>query len=214
MGFFMYGWDRGWRAYEEQGMGGQPMVHAASNGFSRHRVTVGDTVYVAAQRERRMLLVGRMPVDAIVDRAEAEQRLGMELIDKREHVLAVVPTSVVHFDREVPEHVARALRSVRGARVAFDSETEYVLSPTALQPRIWLDTASAEALDELLLAELPSDPPDDPVIGRRAGPASAAMRDAVELHAMERVEQHYRDDDWTVVDVSDHQPYDLLHPRR
>src|SRR4051794_21473546 len=121
MGFLMYGWDRAWREYEAQGLGGQPMDHAASDGFSRHHLQVGDTVYVVAQLERRMILVGRLPVDAIVSRRIAERRLGRQVVDKREHVLAEVPTSVVRFDREVPEKVARALRTVRGARVAFAS---------------------------------------------------------------------------------------------
>jgi hypothetical protein len=209
MGFLMYGWDRNWRDYEAQGLGGQPMVHAASDGFSRHNLQIGDTVYVVGQRDRRMILIGRMPVDAIVSRHQAERRLGVELVDKREHILADVPTSIMSFEREVPEQVARDLRTVRNARVKFASETDYVLANTALQPMVWLDTASAQALDALLADDLPGEPPEDPVIGRRTGPASVAMRRAVELRAMDRVIEHFRDDGWTVVDVSADHPYDL-----
>lgn len=209
MGFLMYGWDRGWRDYESQGLSGQPMVHAASNGFSRHHLQLGDTVYVAAQRERRMILVGRLPVDEVVSRRVAERRVGVELIDKREHVLAYVPTSMVRFDREVPEHVARSLRTMRGSRVAFESDTEYILKRTALQPMVWLDLASAQALDEVLLDDFVGDPPDDSVIGRRAGEASAAMRQAIERWAMECAIEHFHEDGWTVIDVSADHPYDL-----
>jgi hypothetical protein len=100
-----------------------------------------------------MLLIGRMPVDAIVGRQEAERRLGRDLIDRREHVLAEVADSIMRFDREVPEQVARDLRTLRDARVAFASETEYLLENTALQPKVWLDAESAQALDNLLVGE-------------------------------------------------------------
>jgi hypothetical protein len=209
MGFLMCGWDRNWRDYEEQGLAGQPMVHAASNGFGRHNLQIGDTVYVVGQLDRRMILIGRMPVDAIVSRVQAKRRLGFEPIDKREHIFADVPTSIVSFEREVPEQVVRDLRTVRNARVKFASETEYVLANTALQPMVWLDIDSAQAFDALLVDDLPGELPEDPVIGRRTGPASPAMRRAVKLRAMARVTEHFRDDGWTVVDVSADHPYDL-----
>ena len=205
----MYGWDRGWRDYEAAGQSGRPMVHAASDGFSRHRLQVGDTVYVVAQRDRRMILIGRMPVGAIVTRRQAERRLREPLVDKREHILADVPTTIMRFDREVPETVARSLRTLRDARVRFASETDYVLMNTALQPMVWLDTASAHALDALLLDDLPGAAPEDTVIGHRTGPASVAMRHAVELWAMECASDHFREQGWTVVDVSADHPYDL-----
>jgi Domain of unknown function (DUF3883) len=209
MGFLMYGWDRGWRDYEAQGLGGKPMDHAASDGFTRHHLEIGDTVYVVAQRKRRMILIGRLPVDTIVSRRTAERHLGRKLVDKREHVLAEVPTSVVHFDREVPEEIVRHLRTVRDARITFSSENEYILANTALQPMVWLDTGSARALDTLLIADHPGEVLEDLVIGRRPGPASAAMRRAVESRAMERVVEHFREAGWTVVDVSADHPYDL-----
>lgn len=209
MGFLMYGWDSGWREYEAQGLGGEPMDHAASDGFSRHHLAVGDIVYVVAQRDRRMILVGCLSVDAIVSRRTAERRLGRALVDKREHVLADIPTSVVRFNREVPEDIARSLRTVRDARVAFSSADEYILANTALRPMVWLDAGSAQALDALLIQEHVGEAPGDSVVGLRTGPASVAMRRAVELRAMERAIEYFREAGWAVVDVSAGRPYDL-----
>lgn len=209
MGFLMYGWDRGWRDYERQGLGGKPMDHAASDGFSGHNLGVGDNVYVVAQRNRRMILIGRLPVDEIVSRGTAERRLGRRLVDKREHVLTQLPTSIVRFDREVPEQVVRRLCTTRDAPIGFASNDEYVLTNTALRPMVWLDTESAQMLDALLSEDMPGGAPEDPVIGHRTGPATTAMRRAVELWAMERVTRHFREAGWTVVDVSGDRSYDL-----
>ena len=201
----MYGWDRRWREYEAEGMEGQPMVHAASNNFERMRAEVGDTVYVVGNRDGRMILIGRMTIDHVVSQAEAEFRLGRELIDKRAHVLTDAPESIVRFDREVPEAVARGLRAITGAGVKFETDVGYRLSPQALMPMLRLTPESARALDDLL-EEMP---------GGRTGSdgghavTTAAVNRAVERRAVELATEYLVTDGWTVRDVGLVESYDL-----
>lgn len=205
---FMYGWDRRWQEYERDGMAGSPLVHAASDNFDRRGIEIGDVVYVVANRDGRMILVGRLTIDHLVSREEAEVRLGYEVIDKRAHVLTDAPETLVRFDREIPERVARALRSERGARVAFESETDYRLSAQALMPMIRLTSESAAALDRLL-EHMPG--------GRRGGASEdvrssvtlAAVNRAVELRAVDLATEHLEADGWTVRDVGLVESYDL-----
>jgi hypothetical protein len=199
----MYGWDRGWRDNEAQGMAGEPLRHAASNNFDRMKTRVGDVVYVVVNRDGRMMLVGRLTVDHVVDQHEAEFRLGMPVYERRAHVLSDAPDTIVRFDREVPEDVARALRSTRGASVSFASDDEYRLSPTALQPMIRLTTESARALDQLL--EVPAGPSSGP--GRAT--TSAEFKSAVEIHAVNYVSQHLEADGWDAKNVGLVESYDL-----
>lgn len=205
--YFMYGWDRGWRDYEAQGMGGEPLRHSASNNFDRLRAQVGDVVYVVANRDSRMILVGRMTIDHVVDQDEAELRLGMSLIERRAHVLSDAPDTVVRFDREVPEDVARGLRSETGARVKFVNDTEYRLAPQALMPMIRLTPDSARALDELLEAM-----PGSPTVGggeRKRAATSAALKSAIERRAIDVVVVQLTSEGWLVDDVGLLESYDL-----
>jgi hypothetical protein len=51
--------------------------------------------------------------------------------------------------------------------------------------------------------------PGIPWSGLHTGPASVAMRRAIELRAMERVIEYFREAGWAVVDVSAGRSYDL-----
>jgi hypothetical protein len=206
--FFMYGWDRRWQEYEADGRAGEPMLHAASNNFDRLRAEVGDVVYVVGNREGRMILIGRLTIDHVVAKEEAEQLLGYEVIDKRAHVLTDAPDSIVCFDREVPEETARGLRAVTGARVTFVNDNEYRLSSQALTPMLRLTPESAAALDGLL----------DEVPGAREGAGSsdeqgtltlAAIKKAVELRALTVVTEHLEGEGWAVDDVGAVESFDL-----
>lgn len=208
MTYFMYGWDQRWREYESEGMAGEPLVHAASNNFERMHAAVGDTVYVAGNRDGRMILIGRMTIDHVVSRPEAEFRLKRELIDKRAHVLTDAPDSVVRFDREVPEDVVRALRAITGAAVKFETSTDYRLTAQALMPMLRLTLESAQALDALL-EDMP---------GGRSGSGSgdderavtlAAINSAVERRAVEVATDFFIADGWKVRDVGAIQSFDL-----
>src|SRR5690349_6220676 len=147
MAFFLYGWDRNWREYEADGLEGQPLDHAASNNFGQKHVAPGDVVYVAIQRDGQMILVGRLPVSAVVDKREAETRLGRRLFNRRDHVLADTPNSTISFVRVVPEEIARSIRSERNASLPFVSDDEYRLKNQALRPMYRLTPDSAAALD-------------------------------------------------------------------
>lgn len=202
----MYGWDRRWRDYEADGMAGQPIVHCASDNFERMRAQVGDVVYVVANRDGQMILVGRMTIDHVVGQFEAEMRLGRELIDRRAHVLTDAPDTIVRFDRVVPEDVARSLRSVTGAQVKFASDDEYRLAPQALMPMIRLTDESAAMLDALLEGMPGADGdkgPRDPAV------TTAAFKQAVELRAVDVAAQHFRGQGYDVKHVGDVESYDL-----
>jgi hypothetical protein len=201
----MYAWDRRWVEYEAGGMVGAPMRHAASDGFASHHVGCGDTIYVVIERDRRLVLVGRLPVSRLVDQATAEAWMGEELIEKRNHALAEAPNAVVSFTRLVPEEVARALESERGARLRFDDAYGYALARQTLRAARWLTDASARRLDALL------DASDDgtALTGTWRTPLTHAAKRAVELRAMCVVSGAYTDDGWVVEDVSAILPYDL-----
>jgi len=52
---------------------GQPLVHAASNEYSRRGVAAGDRLYVVTVVKGDLFLIGRMKVDRIVSQAEADK---------------------------------------------------------------------------------------------------------------------------------------------
>ena len=86
-----------------------PLDHAASNVFAG-RVSEGDRVYVVTVLKGRIYLGGVITVDAVVDQAEAERRLGSTSIwPADDHVIARDPGPFVR-DRQVADEVARALR--------------------------------------------------------------------------------------------------------
>lgn len=75
---------------------------------------VGDVVYVVGNRDGRMILIGRLTIDHVVSRGEAEFRLRRELIDKRAHVLTDAPETIVRFDRQVQRRSLAGCARLRG----------------------------------------------------------------------------------------------------
>ena len=59
------------------------------------------------------------------------------------------PYSELHDDLEVPESIARAIRSVNGGALAIETG-EYTLRPMALNTNRWITDESARLLDEFL----------------------------------------------------------------
>ncbi len=131
-----------------------------------------------------MILIGRMTIDHVVSREQAEFRLGRELIDKRAHVLTDAPETIVRFDREVPEDIARGLRAVTGAGVKFENHTDYRLSAQALMPMLRPTPGSAQALDALL-EEMPGGRTGSGSTDGQLAVTSAAMNRAVERRAVD-----------------------------
>jgi hypothetical protein len=185
MASFMYGFDKNWRDYEDDGMAGEPLVHLASGNFGRMKASPGDVVYAVGQRHRRMILFGRLTIDELVDRATAEARLDMELIDKSHHALTDAPESVWRFDREVPEGVVRALRSDTGAKVKFASDHAYELVAQALMPMIRLTPPSAALLDGVLALDDTRATDEVTTFGGYQGRRTSEARRAIELRAVE-----------------------------
>jgi hypothetical protein len=204
----MYAWNRRWIEYEANGMAGEPLKHVASDGFLKHRVGLGDNIYVVVERDRRAYLVGRLPVSRIVDQSTAERLMNDDLIKRRDHALANAPDSVVSFTRLIPEDVARELESERGARLRFEPGQGYTLSRQALRAARWLKPDSAQLLDAILDAD-----DSTSIVASRRSPLRQAAKQAVELRAMAVATNAYTDEGWDVEDVSTHESYDLLCTR-
>jgi hypothetical protein len=220
--FLMTAWAQDtWRQYELDGMQGDPFRHTAGRRFRQYGLRAGDAVYVVGQHAGQLLLIGRLHVTAVVDRAEAEKRLGQPLWQAPDHLIGAPPWSSVRFDRVAPESVARSLRMVDGAPLAFRPQTDYQLQAQALRTDRWLSDASAAVLDEILDAEAPASEEARAVSEalrpgrrRRGGERlSAPARRAVERHAMARAAQQLRSAGWDVEDCSGTHPFDFLARR-
>ncbi len=212
----MYQWKaRQWQAEEAESLQGAPLKHTASDAVQFASLAPGDRVYVVAQRERKMILIGRMDVGQVMSQTQAERYFGEPVYEATYHVIASECTSR-RFDRVVPEEVARRLRSERGAGITFVSASSYELLPSSLQPRLWLTEESANEFDHLLEDELvASDAARDLVatVEQRARTAwralSATERRAVERRAMEVATRHFSGQQWSVEDVCARCSYDL-----
>lgn len=90
---------------------GAPLAHTASNLFEARGITRGDRIYVGHVENRRLCLIGRLEVADIVSRRTAEQRLGADLWDARDHAFATRGCSTAKkFGIRVPDQIVRSLR--------------------------------------------------------------------------------------------------------
>lgn len=216
----MYQWKQAqWSDDQAEGREGEPLSHAASDAPQFLRLRPGDRLYIVGQWDEKMLLLGRMDIARLMTRREAEEHFGEPVYDAEHHVLAAECTAE-RFDRVVPERVARSITSVRGARVAFASQTEYRLLPSSLQPRLWLTAASAQALDNVLDSEPRSSESRLDLVAelekrtrRRRHQPNARQNRAVERRAMVVAKRHYEAAAWEVEDVSASHSFDLLCTR-
>jgi hypothetical protein len=89
---------------------GRPLRHAASNRFSDHGIRSGDKLYVWSFVQGRLLLLGRMEVDAIVSNEEAVRRLRVSDFPSNfsDHAIARSCTDK-QFGHEVPVNIIRQL---------------------------------------------------------------------------------------------------------
>jgi hypothetical protein len=96
--------------WHRDGAGGLPLRHAASNRFIERGVRSGDLLYVWSFVEGRLLLIGRMEVDAIVSYQEAVRRFGTSDFSDRlsEHAIAR-STTEKRFSRELSQEIIRRL---------------------------------------------------------------------------------------------------------
>ncbi len=183
--YLMHQWSRPqWESENAAERQGKPLRHSASDAVEYSRLKPGDRLYIVGQEKGMMLLLGRMDVDRVTsNRQLVDELLGPDLYEAKYHVLADDCTAI-RFDLVVPEGVVRSITTERGAHIAFATVSEYRLKPSSLQPRMWLDEASAQALDRLL-ESVPTNTRDtEPVVC--SVPIDAAMPEdyKVETKAM------------------------------
>jgi hypothetical protein len=138
-----------WRRYEREGGHGEPLDLAAGSRL-RARLEPGDTLFVTGYDEGELLLIGRIRVDEVVDRPEAERRLGHPVYPAPDIALAVSPRDRARYDRIVPEDIARGLRFADGRGLRFASPARYRIDGQTLRGLRELSPESAATLDGLI----------------------------------------------------------------
>src|SRR4051812_37183934 len=97
-----------WSSHAEANSG-HPLRHTAGNDFARRGIAEGDTVYVITNLRGEMYVAGRMVVDRIAGRRDAERLLGQPLWDAEQHLIGREGTPQ-RFDLHVPRVTVRRLR--------------------------------------------------------------------------------------------------------
>ena len=82
-----------------------PLNHTAANKFYERGVRPGDTVFVLSFRNGDLFIVARLVVAEIVGQSAAEQQLGHDLWQAKDHLIAVPGRSTaVRNDAIVPDN--------------------------------------------------------------------------------------------------------------
>lgn len=138
-----------WRADALAGLEALPFRHTASNEFLAKGLGPGDRIYLVSARRGELLLVATGLIDAIVTRAEAMRRLGLDnLWEAREHVLIRPGTGTPLRPVPVPAEVVEALRFFDpvGREVPLKFRAPGRLDPQTLRAIRRLTPASAALL--------------------------------------------------------------------
>ncbi len=129
------------------GFGGT-LDHSASRQFRARGVSRGDRVYIVATRDRRLLLLGRLTVERIVDQATAERRFpGQAVYQAPDHLLG--SGTRLELDRVVPEGIVRKIRRESGKPIKIDPR-RYRIDPQSLRTTGRITDSSAALLDHVL----------------------------------------------------------------
>lgn len=128
--------------------GDDTLTHTANNQFRARGVTRGDRIYVVATKAGRLLLLGRLTVDRVVDQREAERILGNDnLYRANDHLLG--RGTPLRLDRVVPERIARELERESSKRLAIAPDA-YVVNAQSLRATGRITDRSAVLLDFVL----------------------------------------------------------------
>src|SRR3954463_7868670 len=130
---------------------GERLTHAASDQYRRMGIVPADVLYIAYLDDRRLHLVGRMPIDEMLIHEEAEDRFGSDIWQAAYHAVGA-QGDVAIFDLRVPDGVVRALRFQRatGGTTELSVGGDGSVNGQALQSIRRLTAQSAALLDELL----------------------------------------------------------------
>ena len=103
---YLQTWSAGVNAARERE--GESIEIAGSNQYPRVGLAPGDVIYIVYLDEKRMHLIGRLPVAEIIDRQEAVQRRGPAIWRATSYAVARRDTTERFvFDLRVPEEVVR-----------------------------------------------------------------------------------------------------------
>lgn len=149
--YLMQTWSRDqWKFEQREGRQGESLDHSASGSKEFGKLHEGDRLYVVGLSEAgRLLLIGRTDVVERVPQQQAEAELGYAVFKAKHHVLGANGTPR-RFDVDVPENIARAIKSDGGKPIKFASDIEYRFARNALRPRRWLSEESARLLDDVI----------------------------------------------------------------
>jgi hypothetical protein len=150
--YLMQSWAQSyWRdVAQARGDEGEPLRYTASGQFRARGLSAGDRLYVVGTADGELVLIGRMDVADVVPRLKASELLGdPNLFPAALYAIAAPPYGCLSFDRRVPEHIARAIRTVDGHLLKMEPD-EYRLRPMSLNTVRFLTKDSAEAFDALI----------------------------------------------------------------
>jgi hypothetical protein len=128
---------------------GMPLDHTAGSRFRAAGIEPGDRVYVfsTTRVDRRLLLLGRLTVERIIGKHEAEQRFNGPVYDAPEHLIG--SGTPLDLDRDVPEDIARRLRRASGKPIKI-ATGNYTVDRQTLRTPGRLTEESAALLDNIL----------------------------------------------------------------
>jgi len=121
--------------------------HTASGQFRERGISPGDRVYVVATERGRLLLLGRLTVERVIDQREAEEHFGYPVYEAPDHLLGV--GTELRLDRLVPENIARAVERESGKRIKIAADS-YTVDANSLRATGRITAESAALLDSLL----------------------------------------------------------------
>ena len=166
---------------------GATLSHTANKQVRARGVGPGDRVYVVATDHGRLLLLGRLDVERVVDQTEAERHFGEEAYEAPDHLIGM--GTELRLDRVVPEQIARKIERESGKRLVIASG-EYRVDGNSLRTTGRITEESAALLDALLDDAIPieTDLPSAPEGGRqetrhqKIEPSSAVRARALQQH--------------------------------
>jgi predicted HNH restriction endonuclease len=104
-------------------------------------------VYVVATDRGRLLLLGRLKVDRIVDQREADRHFSRPVYEAPDHLIGA--GTPLRLDHVVPEQIARRIKRESGKRLAI-ARDRYQVDANSLRTTGRITPASAAMLDSLL----------------------------------------------------------------
>jgi hypothetical protein len=127
-----------------------PLLHTASNLFCDRGVQRGDTVFVAEVVDGQLALIGRLVVADILTLKQARRKLGDDLWDAHDHLIAAPGASEITWGRCLETADVADLRFLqKTGRVGRDGVPKYRLTTLKLDPKGRLDAQTTRTVRRL-----------------------------------------------------------------